>query len=58
MDKQYIDLVTKKAHSIEEGLLINELDERLIKLIKSDFPNVSMDSFISQDSLMTYRLKK
>ena len=33
MDKQYIDLVTKKAHSIEEGLLINELDERLIKLI-------------------------
>jgi uncharacterized membrane protein len=57
VDKQYIDLVTKKAHSIEEGLLINELDERLIKLIKSDFPNVSMDSFISQDSLMTYRLK-
>jgi uncharacterized membrane protein len=57
MNNHYTDLVTGTIYSVEEGLLVSELDEKLIKLIKIDFPSLSMDDFISQHSLMVYRLQ-
>ncbi|MFK4900425.1 DUF1003 domain-containing protein [Lactococcus petauri] len=58
MNNTYIDLVTKKVHSLDEGLLVNELDESLKALIKDDFPYLSGDNFISQKSLVNYRKKR
>lgn len=57
MKKQYKDFITRTNHTLDEGLIIRELDEKIFKLIKMDYPNLSMESFISQESLMQYRLR-
>lgn len=56
MEKQYKDFITKTNHALDEGLIIRELDGKIVKSIKKDYPNVSMESLISQESLMQYRL--
>lgn len=58
MQKKYKDIVSGKEFPLEHGMFLGDLDKQLVDLIRHDLKHVRMSDFISQHSLMQYRLKK
>jgi len=58
MAEKYKDIVTGKKFILEDGLFLMDLDQQLYNFVKQDFPRLTDDAFISQESLLPYRLKK
>ncbi|HEY0222820.1 DUF1003 domain-containing protein [Lactovum miscens] len=58
MEKTYKDVVSGKDFPLTEGMFIGDLDKSLVALIRRDVRHVRASDFISQHSLMNYRLRK
>lgn len=58
MNQTYKDIVSGKEFPLADGMFIGDLDKQLVSLIRHDFKHIRASDFISQHSLMTYRMKK